>query len=50
MLMPEVKLTGFDFVPREYFFITRFRGEAFYRMKSMKYVMKSTLEKIKYSS
>jgi hypothetical protein len=36
MFNPEVKFTGLDFVPREYFLGIRFRGDDFYRIKSMK--------------
>jgi hypothetical protein len=45
MFKPEVKFTGLDFVPTEYFLAIRFRGDDFYRIKSMKYAIKSVLKK-----
>ena len=42
---PELKLTGFDFVPREYFLGMRLRGDDFSRTKSIKKVMRSALTK-----
>ena len=36
MLRPALKFSGFDFVPKEYFFWAEFRGDDFSSMKSVK--------------
>lgn len=41
MPRPAKKLTGLDFVPKEYFFWMKFKGEFFYKTKSKKKVRMS---------